>query len=79
MPLIVFVSLSNVTPVGKPLTLLVTGWPLLSDASILIVSIDVLTSFVWFAIALTVGAISSTTLIVNFVSVSYTHLRAHET
>ena len=34
MPLIVFVSPSNVTPSGKPLTLFVTAWPLLSVASI---------------------------------------------
>ena len=71
MPLIVFVELSKLTPAGKPLTLFVTAWPLLSVALILIESIGVFTSCVWSLIAVTVGAVSSTTSIVNFVSVLF--------
>ena len=71
MPLIVFVSPSNVTPSGKPLTLFVTAWPLLSVASIVIESIAVLTSLVWFPIEVTVGFIVSTTSIMKLVFVSF--------
>ena len=64
-------ALSNVTPSGKPFTLFVTPWPLLSVASIVIESIGVFTSLVWFAIEVTTGFVVSMTLIVNFVSVSF--------
>ena len=66
-----FVSLSKLTPSGRPLTLFVTAWPLLSVASIVIESIAVLTSFVWSLIAVTVGAVLSTTSIVNVVSILF--------
>ncbi len=70
VPLIVLVSGLNVTPAGKPLTLFVTAWPLLSVASILIGLIAVLTSLVWPAIGDTVGAVVSWTVIVKLVVVS---------
>ena len=67
-PLIVFVVGLNVTPSGRPLTLFVTTSPLLSVALISMLSISVFTSLVWSLISFTVGAVVSTTLILNFVS-----------
>ena len=66
-----FVLLSNVTPFGNPLTVLLTANPLLSVASILIESIAVLTSLDWSAIEVTTGDIVSTTLIVKVVFVTF--------
>ena len=57
------VLLSKWTPFGKPLTWFVTAWPLLSVASIVIESIAVFTSLVWFSIAVTVGCVVSVTVI----------------
>ena len=59
-----FVASSNVTPLGKPSTLFVTAWPLLSVASILIGSISVLTFCVLLLIAFTAGGVLSITDIV---------------
>ncbi|SCS67644.1 Uncharacterised protein [Staphylococcus caeli] len=65
IPLILFVDGSKVTPSGSPETVLVTVVPLLSVAIIIMSSIGLNTSFVWFAIGVTFGAVVSTILIEN--------------
>ena len=54
----------NVTPLGNPLTVLITVSPLLSDALILMLFSTELTSCVLSLIAVTVGGVVSVTVIV---------------